>query len=144
MELTVFMDETNRSGQQRYNNEKWNFNDKPFFGLGALFIPTKNADSLKYELEKLISKENFEAPFKWSNRQARNRSERLFPLIIAILEKYSGRTYFEIESKRFTIAKIITEYCVCPYYLSDSKNSQERVSEGLIKRAMANLIYSLF
>lgn len=144
MELTIFMDETNRSGQQRYNNERWNFNDKPFFGLGALFIPTNNVDLLKHELEELISKENFAAPFKWSNKQARNRSERLFPLIIDILEKYRGRTYFEIESKRFTIAKIITEYCVLPYYLSNRKNSQERITEGLIKRAIANLIYSRF
>lgn len=144
MELTVFMDETNRSGQQRYKNEKWNFNDKPFFGLGALFIPSKNADSLKCELKELISLEHFESPFKWSNKQARNRSERLFPLIVAIFEKHNGMTYFEIESKRFTIAKIITEYCVCPHYLSSAENSQEHIVEGLIKRAMANLIYARF
>lgn len=144
MELTVFMDETNRSGQQRFKNEKWNFHEKPFFGLGALFIPTDCVDSLNHDLEALISKEHFEAPFKWSNKQARGRSERLFPLIIDVLEKNRGMAYIEIESKRFTIAKIITEYCVLPYYLSEPKNLQERKDEALIKRAVANILYTRF
>ena len=116
MNLTIFMDETSRTGQQRYNNDKWNFQNQPYFGLGALYIPFDKIDHFRQELKSLLEKENFQHEFKWSNRAARGRVKRLFPKLMKIIDQNGVKVHFEIEDKRFTIAKIITDYCILPYY----------------------------
>lgn len=141
MQLDVFMDESSRTGQQRFNNDHWNFNNQPFFGLGALYIPTPNVDHLAVLLKECIDKEKLQGEFKWSNKQARNRVMKLFPILEAIIDENKAKVYFEIESKKFTIAKNIVEYCVYPYYLSHYPiNTPEHRFEALNKRAFANLI----
>lgn len=110
------MDETSRTGQQRYYNEKWNFVDQPYFGLGALYIPSSNCDFLYQQLESAINNEKIQGEFKWSNKAARNKVEKLFPIFMNIIIQNGAKLHFEIEDKRFTVAKIITEYCVLPFY----------------------------
>lgn len=139
MKLTIFMDETSRTGQQRYNNDKWNFKEQPYFGLGALYIPTDKIDNLLQDLDNAISKENFQNEFKWANKAARGRALRLVPHLIEIINQNGAKVYFEIEDKRFSIAKIITDYCIVPYYTLpdiDVFNDQTQY----IKRAFASYI----
>ena len=139
MNLTIFMDETSRTGQQRYNNDKWNFQNQPCFGLGALYIPSDKIEHFRQELESIFKKENFQHEFKWSNKAARGRVKRLFPELIKIIDQNGVKVHFEIEDKRFTLAKIITDYCILPYYdLSDSILSDHCIH--YLKRAFASYI----
>lgn len=139
MELNVFMDETNRTGQQKYHNGKWNFNDQPYFSLGALYIPSSNAESLCLDLQATVEKEHFQGEFKWSNKAAQRRINRLFPVIMDIITRNDAFLYFELEDKRFTIAKTFTEYCVYPYYKIEEELCHS-VSIRYKKRAFASYI----
>lgn len=145
MMLSVFMDETSRTGQQRYNNEKWNFKDQPFFGLGALYIPQNKYKSLYQQLDETIKKENLQGEFKWMNKTARGRVERLFPILMDVIKQFDAKVHFEIEDKRFSIAKIITDYCVYPFYdmdlkqfFDDKSNYRDKIIH--LKRAFASYI----
>ena len=133
------MDETSRTGQQRYNNDKWNFKEQPYFGLGALYIPTNKIDNFLQDLDDVISKENFQNEFKWANKATRGRALRLVPKLIEIINQNGAKLYFEIEDKRFSIAKIITDYCILPYYTL-SNIEVFNVKTQYIKRAFASYI----
>ena len=85
------MDETSRTGRQKYNSGKWNFNDKPFFSLGALYIPSINVENLYNELQTIIIKENFQGEFKWSNKSAQSRINRLIPIFMDIITRNNAK-----------------------------------------------------
>ena len=139
MNLTIFMDETSRTGQQRYDGDKWNFKNQPYFGLGALYIPTDKINNLLQDLENIISKENFQNEFKWANKATRGRATRLVQSLIEVINKNNAKLHFEIEDKRFSIAKIIIEYCILPYY-SLLESNVFNVSTKYIKCAFASYI----
>lgn len=139
MELNVFMDETSRTGQHKFFNGKWNYNAQPYFSLGALYISSTNVLSLYNDLSTEIEKEHFQGEFKWSNKAARKRIDRLFPVLLDIISRNNASIYFEIEDKRFTIAKTFTEYCVYPYYEIEVENCYSFVIRCL-KRAFASYI----
>ena len=145
MVLYVFMDETSRTGQERYSEDKWNFNEQPLFGLGALYVPKENTELLYRELDEIIQNEHFQGEFKWSNKAAQGRVGRIFPALIKVIEKNGATVHFEIEDKRFSIAKIITDYCVYPFYDMDleqlfngSSNYRRRIQ--YLKRSFASYI----
>lgn len=139
MELNVFMDETSRTGQQKFFNGKWNYNAHPYFSLGALYISSANVESLYNDLSTEIGKEHFQGEFKWSNKAARRRIDRLFPVLFDIISRNNASMYFEIEDKRFTTAKTFTEYCVYPYYeIEEQKRHSFEIR--CLKRAFASYV----
>ncbi|MCI7258040.1 MAG: hypothetical protein MR466_01220 [Ruminococcus sp.] len=139
MELSVFMDETSRSGQQRYSNGDWNFKNQPYFGLGALYIPSESKEYIYQELTSIIDNSKVQGEFKWSNRSAQNKIEKLFPNIMNVINNSEAKLHFEIEDKRFTIAKVITEYCVLPFYNIEPENLLAPKTK-YIKMAVASYI----
>lgn len=139
MEISIFMDEASRTGQQRYNGKKWNFKDQPYFGLGALYISTNKIETLHQELETAIRETHIQGEFKWQNKSARNKASQLYSKLMEIIIHNGANVHFEIEDKRFTIAKTITEYCVLPYYDMSSDMLCDNETK-YIKRAFASYI----
>ena len=129
------MDETSRTGIQRYNNDKWNFQDQPYFGLGALYVPSYYYDRLYNQLEAVIKKENISGEFKWSNKDARRKAKKMLPDLLNVIKQNKASVHFEIEDKRYSIAKLITEYCVIPFY-----SYERKMGIQYLKRAFASYI----
>lgn len=136
--VRIYMDEVGRTGKQRYNNGKWNFNDQPYFGLGALYIPESKSENLSKKLNKFIEEQKINGEFKWSNKGA--RSKNLFSELMEIIKENGAKFHYEMEDKRFTISKIINDYCIIPYYDSSLDRNDLQMLKPIMKKAFASYI----
>jgi len=137
MELTVYLDESGRTGIEKYDGEKWNFSSQFLFGIGGVVIRSIDSEMLRNDIETFILKEKIQGEFKWSNKEASRRSAKLIPALLSILEHDGAFPIFEIEDKRFAIAKNITEYCILPYYSTIDINDFELC---VMKKSFASYI----
>lgn len=136
--LFAFLDESGKTGTQYYKNSQWSFYKQPYFGLGSIIIPSENCKQLTQEINQRIKLEKYQGEFKWSNKSARKIASHIIPDFCEIIKKNKGIILIEIEDKVFTFAKIITEYCVFPYYDTTTISHSRR---KLACRLIANYLY---
>lgn len=114
--LLAFFDESGKTGKQYFRNSQWSFNAQPYFGLGTIVISADNYNSIIKDISQRLKTEKYQGEFKWTNKSARKVAPQVIPDLYEIIKEHNGEILIEIEDKLFSFAKIITEYCVFPYY----------------------------
>ena len=141
MMKTLFLDESGRTGTQKYNG-KWNFDQQPYFILSGLIVPNDNVDVLNNYIKEMVSQFKIQGgEIKFSNKGVQNKIEKIIERMIDIQNELRCELLLEIVNKKYCIAMVITEYCVVPYY----RISKDLIREGIIidKQCIANYIYEV-
>ena len=138
--ITLFIDESGKTGSQRYTGE-WNFANQPYFVLCGIIIDNENIESLNKWIKDLCSM------YKIQGRELKSTKstvkKNFHEIIIKLLEaqkKFSYELIVEIANKKFCIAMMISNYCIFPYYDIDEDvyNSYEA---NFLRRCFANYVY---
>lgn len=138
---TLFLDESGRTGTQKYNG-KWNFDQQPYFILSGLIVPNDNVDVLNNYIKEMALQFKVQGgEIKFSNKGVQNKIEKIIERIIDIQNKLQCQLLLEIVNKKYCIAIVITEYCVVPYY----RISKDLIKAGIVidKQCIANYIYEV-
>lgn len=137
---TIFLDESGKTGTQRYTG-KWNFANQPYFTLCGVIIPNENLNELKTSMAKLCSKFQVQGgELKSTKKAVRNHLDEITTQIWNMQEQLNCKLLIEIVNKRYCIAMMINDYCVFPYYDTPIEYHLSPKSV-LVKRCFANYIY---
>ncbi|MDR0919885.1 MAG: DUF3800 domain-containing protein, partial [Oscillospiraceae bacterium] len=112
-EIIVYMDESGNTGVQKYDESKtWNFNKQNpqhYFYYGAIITKRGNVNTIVKKVSEIIRTKfvDIKGEFKWSNKKAQKRANKLVPLILDIIIENRAIFYVDIENKKFSISKYI-------------------------------------
>lgn len=136
---TLFLDESGRTGTQKYNG-KWNFDQQPYFILSGLIVPNDNVDVLNNYVKEMASEFKLQGQeVKFSNKGVKRQIEKIVERIIDIQSQLQCQLLLEVVNKKYCIAMVITEYCFVPYYDIPNDLSEGNISD--IKQSVANYVY---
>jgi len=137
---TLFLDESGKTGTQRYHGI-WNFQDKPYFILCGVLVPGDKVDQLNASIEELYALFKIQDhELKASKKAVRKNIDEIMTRLWNIQKNTGCTLYAEVVDKRFCIARLITDYCAVPYY-ELPENYQSFPELWMLKRSFANHIY---
>ena len=135
---TLFLDESSKTGTQRYDGN-WNFADKPYFVLCGITVPDKYIEQLNAGVTRLYSLFKIQGnELKSTKASVKISNSEIMSYLWNIQKNLGCSMLAEVVDKKFCIAMLITDYCVLPYY----DTPQDRQGElQLARRMFANHIY---
>lgn len=136
---TVFIDETGKTGSQRYDG-KWNFDAQPYFLLSGIIVPNESIVDLQQEIKVICKKHKIQGELK-AGKASKNKNE-LIAEFDSLQKKYHFDFIMSAEQKRFSIIKTIVDYCILPYYdMSFIQSLEEKLMLTRSKKLFANYVY---
>lgn len=134
---TLFIDESGKSGTQRYKNG-WNFADKPYFILCGLLVPDDKVDRLNTSVTSLYSQYKIQGnELKASKAAVQKHNSEIMSYLWNIQNGLGCSLLAEVVDKRYCIAMLVTDYCVLPYY---DTPEDSLLKAQILKRSFANYI----
>lgn len=138
---TLFLDESNRTGTQKYDG-KWNFEKQPYFSLCGILCPTKNISQLNAAVTELRAMYHIQGNELKATKDSVKKNHQEIMLRLLELQKQLGCNLFaEVVNKKYCIAMMITDYCIFPYYDAPSELYWTECA-AMVRRSFANYIYA--
>lgn len=136
----LFIDESGKTGTQRYSSGSWNFHNQPYFALCGLLVPSQNINELSEFVGDLKKKYKIQGEIKSTKSTVRKKSKDIMLDLWDKQKKLGCELYLELVNKKFCTAMMITDYCIFPYYDIDIEryNSPEGTS---VRKLLANYTY---
>lgn len=137
--MMIFMDESGRTGTQKYD-VKWNFKSQPYFVLCGLGIPYDRYINVGCKIETVLHDNGIHEELKSTNKSHKKKKNKLISEFNTVFKENHCKIFVEVVNKKFLVARHITDYCVFPYYDSDEEIYASEESK-LIRKSFANYIY---
>lgn len=137
---TLFLDESNRTGTQKYDG-KWNFEKQPYFSLCGILCPTVNISQLNAAVMELHTLYHIQGnELKASKDSVKKNLTEIMLRLLKLQKQLECNLFAEVVNKKYCIAMMITDYCVFPYYDSPPELYCTE-NAAMVKRFFANYIY---
>ena len=136
---TLFIDESGNTGTQRYSRE-WNFANQPYFLLCGVIVDNENIEPLNEWIRDLCSSYKIQGgELKFSKKTVKKNIGKIVMQLVEAQKEFDYDLFIEIVNKKFSIATVICNYCVFPYY--EIRESCKNGRANFLKRCIANYIY---
>ncbi|MCI9433532.1 MAG: DUF3800 domain-containing protein [Oscillospiraceae bacterium] len=137
---TLFLDESNRTGTQKYDG-KWNFEDQPYFSLCGILCPSENISQLDAAVMELRTLYHIQGnELKATKDSVKKNLTEIIPRLLKLQKQLECNLLAEVVNKKYCIAMMITDYCIFPYYDTPPKLYCTE-DAAIVKRSFANYIY---
>ena len=137
---TLFLDESNRTGTQKYDG-KWNFEEQPYFSLCGILCPSESISQIDVAVAELRSMYHIQGnELKATKGSVKKNHQEIMLRLLDLQKKLGCNLFAEVVNKKYCIAMMITEYCIFPYYDAPPELYWTECT-AMAKRFFANYIY---